>query len=88
MVLALIALFPGSRIGVELAAIILIYTGMAWNMTFSFYQSLISVPRELREVAKIYRLGWWQQVWTLDLPAGAIGLIWNSVMSVAGAGFS
>ncbi|WNC45591.1 ABC transporter permease subunit [Thermosynechococcus sp. GLH187] len=87
VVLALIALFPGSRIGVELAAIILIYTGMAWNMTFSFYQSLISVPRELREVAKIYRLGWWQQVWTLDLPAGAIGLIWNSVMSVAGGWF-
>ncbi|URR35515.1 ABC transporter permease subunit [Thermosynechococcus sp. HN-54] len=87
VVLALIALFPGSRLGVELAAIILIYTGMAWNMTFSFYQSLISVPRELREVAKIYRLGWWQQVWTLDLPAGAIGLIWNSVMSVAGGWF-
>ncbi|WP_448524940.1 ABC transporter permease [Parathermosynechococcus lividus] len=87
VVLALIAIFPGSRLGVELAAIILIYTGMAWNMTFSFYQSLISVPRELREVAKIYRLGWWQQVWTLDLPAGAIGLIWNSVMSVAGGWF-
>ncbi|MFN4279694.1 ABC transporter permease [Thermosynechococcus sp.] len=87
VVLALIALFPGSRLGVELAAIILIYTGMAWNMTFSFYQSLIGVPRELREVAKIYRLGWWQQVWTLDLPAGAIGLIWNSVMSVAGGWF-
>ncbi|MFN4067235.1 MAG: ABC transporter permease [Thermosynechococcus sp.] len=87
VVLALIALFPGSRLGVELAAIILIFTGMAWNMTFSFYQSLISVPRELREVAKIYRLGWWQQVWTLDLPAGAIGLIWNSVMSVAGGWF-
>ncbi|MFN4195253.1 MAG: ABC transporter permease [Thermosynechococcus sp.] len=87
VVLALITLFPGSRLGVELAAIILIFTGMAWNMTFSFYQSLISVPRELREVAKIYRLGWWQQVWTLDLPAGAIGLIWNSVMSVAGGWF-
>ncbi|BCX12274.1 MAG: ABC transporter permease [Thermosynechococcus sp.] len=87
VVLALIALFPGSRLGVELAAIILIYTGMAWNMTFSFYQSLISVPQELREVAKIYRLGWWQRVWTLDLPAGAIGLIWNSVMSVAGGWF-
>jgi NitT/TauT family transport system permease protein len=87
VVLALIALFPGSRMGVELAAIILIYTGMAWNMTFSFYQSLTSVPQELREVAKIYRLGWWQQVWTLDLPAGAIGLIWNSVMSVAGGWF-
>lgn len=87
VVLALIAIFPGSRMGVELAAIILIYTGMAWNMTFSFYQSLMSVPQELREVAKIYRLGWWQQVWTLDLPAGAIGLIWNSVMSVAGGWF-
>lgn len=87
VVLALIALFPGQRIGIELAAILLIFTGMAWNMTFSFYQSLTGVPRELREVAKIYRLNPWQRFWTVDLPAGAIGLIWNSVMSVAGGWF-
>uniref|UniRef100_B8HKL3 Binding-protein-dependent transport systems inner membrane component n=1 Tax=Cyanothece sp. (strain PCC 7425 / ATCC 29141) TaxID=395961 RepID=B8HKL3_CYAP4 len=87
VVLALIALFPGQQIGVELASIILIFTGMAWNMTFSFYQSLTGVPKELREVAQIYRLSWWQNFWTVDLPAGVIGLIWNSVMSVAGGWF-
>lgn len=87
VVLALIALFPGRQIGIELAAVILIFTGMAWNMTFSFYQSLMGVPRELREVAQVYRLSGWQVFWTLDLPAGVIGLIWNSVMSVAGGWF-
>jgi NitT/TauT family transport system permease protein len=87
VVLALIGLFPGQKIGIELAAVILIFTGMAWNMTFSFYQSLSGVPRELREVAQVYRLSRWQIFWTLDLPAGVIGLIWNSVMSVAGGWF-
>jgi NitT/TauT family transport system permease protein len=87
VVLALIALFPGQRIGIELAAILLIFTGMAWNLTFSFYQSLTSLPRELREAARIYRLSCWQQFWTMELPAGAIGLVWNSVMSVAGGWF-
>ncbi|GET36216.1 ABC transporter permease [Microseira wollei] len=87
VVLALIALFPGQRIGVELAAILLIFTGMTWNMTFSFYQSLITIPKELQEAARVYRLNLWQQFWTLELPAGAIGLVWNSVMSVAGGWF-
>ncbi|MBD2681296.1 MULTISPECIES: ABC transporter permease subunit [Nostoc] len=87
VVLALIALFPGERIGVELAAILLIFTGMTWNMTFSFYQSLQSIPRELLEAAQVYRLNLWQRFWTLELPSGAIGLVWNSVMSVAGGWF-
>jgi len=87
VVLALVTLFPGQRIGVELASIILIFTGMTWNMTFSFYQSLSGIPRELKEAAQIYRLNAWQQFWTLELPAGAIGLVWNSVMSVAGGWF-
>lgn len=87
VVLALIALFPGQRIGVELASIVLIFTGMTWNMTFSFYQSLSSIPRELQEAASIYRLNFWEQFWTLELPAGVIGLVWNSVMSVAGGWF-
>jgi NitT/TauT family transport system permease protein len=87
VVLALITLFPGQRIGVELASIILIFTGMTWNMTFSFYQSLCGIPRELQEAAQVYRLNAWQQFWTLELPAGAIGLVWNSVMSVAGGWF-
>jgi NitT/TauT family transport system permease protein len=60
---------------------------MTWNMTFSFYQSLSGIPRELKEAAQIYRLNAWQQFWTLELPAGAIGLVWNSVMSVAGGWF-
>jgi len=87
VVLALIGLFPGQRIGVELASILLIFTGMTWNMTFSFYQSLSGIPTELREAARIYRLNAWQRFWTLELPSGAIGLVWNSVMSVAGGWF-
>ena len=87
VVLALVTLFPGQIIGVELASIILIFTGMTWNMTLSFYQSLSGIPRELKEAAQVYRLNAWQQFWTLELPAGAIGLVWNSVMSVAGGWF-
>jgi NitT/TauT family transport system permease protein len=87
VVLALVTLFPGQRIGVELASIILIFTGMTWNMTFSFYQSLSAIPQELKEAAQVYRLNAWQRFWTLELPAGAIGLVWNSVMSVAGGWF-
>ncbi|MEH2191855.1 MAG: ABC transporter permease subunit [Nostoc sp.] len=87
VVLALISLFPGQRIGVELAAILLIFTGMTWNMTFSFYQSLQSIPQELLEAARVYRLNPWQRFWTLELPSGVIGLVWNSVMSVAGGWF-
>ena len=87
VVLALISLFPGKRIGIELASILLIFTGMTWNMTFSFYQSLRGIPQELREAAQIYRLNLWQRFWALELPAGAIGLVWNSVMSFAGGWF-
>lgn len=87
VVLALIALFPGQQIGIELASIILIFTGMAWNLTFSFYQSLCGIPKELIEAAETYRLNALQQFWTLELPAGIIGLVWNSVMSVAGGWF-
>jgi NitT/TauT family transport system permease protein len=87
VVLALIALFPGQRIGVEIASILLIFTGMTWNMTFSFYQSLTNIPNELIEAARIYRLNQWQQFWTLEFPSGVLGLVWNSVMSVAGGWF-
>lgn len=87
VVLGLIALFPGQRIGIELAAILMIFTGMAWNMVFSFYQSLRGIPSELKEAARVYGLSGWQRFWTLELPSGAIGLVWNSVMSVAGGWF-
>jgi NitT/TauT family transport system permease protein len=60
---------------------------MTWNMTFSFYQSLSSIPKELIEASQVYRLSPWQRFWTLELPSGVVGLVWNSVMSVAGGWF-
>lgn len=87
VVLALVGLFPGQRLGIELASILLIFTGMTWNMTFSFYQSLNSIPQELIEASQVYRLSAWQRFWTLELPSGVVGLVWNSVMSVAGGWF-
>ncbi len=87
VVLALVSLFPGQRLGIELASILLIFTGMTWNMTFSFYQSLSSIPQELIEASQVYRLSPWQRFWTLELPSGVVGLVWNSVMSVAGGWF-
>jgi len=87
VVLALIATFPNQRIGVEIAAVILIFTGMAWNMVFSFYQSLNGIPGELQEASTVYRLNAWQRFFTVELPAGVIGLVWNSVMSMAGGWF-
>lgn len=87
VVLALISLFPGRQIGVEIAAILLIFTGMTWNMTFSFYQSLSSIPNDLLEASWVYRLNGWQRFWQLELPSGVVGLVWNSVMSVAGGWF-
>lgn len=87
VVLALVGLLPGQRLGIEFASILLIFTGMTWNMTFSFYQSLISIPKELIEASQVYRLGAWQRFWTLELPSGVVGLVWNSVMSVAGGWF-
>jgi NitT/TauT family transport system permease protein len=87
VVLALVSLFPGQRLGIEIASILLIFTGMTWNMTFSFYQSLSSIPTELIEASQVYRLGAWQRFWTLELPSGVVGLVWNSVMSVAGGWF-
>ncbi len=87
LVIALIALFPHSNIGLELAAILMIFTGQVWNMTFSFYRSLQSIPKELREAAKIYRFNWWQRFTKLELPYSTMGLVWNSMMSMAGGWF-
>jgi NitT/TauT family transport system permease protein len=86
--LAMVALFPHRQIGVELGAILLIFTGQVWNMAFSFYASLKSVPREMREAARIYNFSWWQRLVQLELPFSAIGLVWNSMMSVAGGWFA
>lgn len=87
VVLGLIAIFPGARIGVELAAVLLLFTSMAWNMLLGFYQSLVCIPNNLVDVAKTFKLSPWKRFWTLELPAGAIGLVWNSVISVAGGWF-
>src|SRR6202044_2864328 len=67
--------------------IIMIFTGQAWNMTFSFYQSVSSVPQDLREAATVYRFGWWQQFRVVELPFATIGLVWNRMMSMAGGCF-
>jgi NitT/TauT family transport system permease protein len=87
VMLAMEALFPTKQLGVELGSILLILTGQVWNMAFSVYSSMKSIPRELMEAARIYRLSWWQRFTQLELPYSAIGLVWNSMMSVAGAWF-
>src|SRR2546428_9850292 len=84
LILALVALFPHSNIGLELAAVIMIFTGQAWNMTFSFIHSLRSVPSDLREVATVYRFNWWQRLRNVELPFATMGLVWNSMVSMAG----
>ncbi|HEX8816549.1 MAG TPA: ABC transporter permease subunit [Terriglobales bacterium] len=87
VMLAMVALFPSHQLGVELGAILLIFTGQVWNMAFSFYASLKSIPREMREAAQIYGFSWWQRFTEVELPYAAIGLVWNSMMSVAGGWF-
>lgn len=87
VVLAMIAIFPHRRFGLELASILLIFTGQVWNMAFSYYNSITTIPRELTEVTKIYRHSRFTKFLNLDLPFSAIGLVWNSMMSVAGGWF-
>ncbi|HMK89261.1 MAG TPA: ABC transporter permease subunit [Methylocystis sp.] len=80
-------LFPGSTLGAEGAAIFAIFTSQAWNMAFSFYQSLRSVPRDLEEVAANFGLSSWQKFWQLETPFAMPGLIWNMMMSMSGGWF-
>src|SRR6202008_1163451 len=87
VMLAMVALFPGRQLGVEAGAILLIFTGQVWNMAFSFYASLKSIPNEMREASRVYRFSWWQRFIQVELPFAAIGLVWNSMMSVAGGWF-
>ena len=87
VMLAMVALFPTRQLGVEMGAIVLIFTGQVWNMAFSFYSSLKSLPRELGEASRIYGFSTWQRFWQLELPYGTIGLVWNSMISVAGGWF-
>ena len=87
VMLAMVALFPHSQLGIELGSIVLIFTGQVWNIAFSFYSSLKTIPRDLREAAIIYRFSPWQRFLQLDVPFSTIGLVWNSMMSVAGGWF-
>jgi NitT/TauT family transport system permease protein len=86
VLLSLTAILP-EDFAVELAAVILIFTSQAWNLTFSFYQSMTTIPTELREAAAIYRFSAWLRFRQVELPFAALGLIWNSVMSWAGGWF-
>ncbi len=86
-VTAFIALFPGSLLGVECAAIFAIFTSQAWNMAFSAYQGFRTVPAELKEAARVFKLSGWQQFWRLELPFATPGLLWNMMMSMSGGWF-
>ena len=88
VMLAMVALFPGRQLGVEMGTILLIFTSQVWKMTFSFYASLKGIPNEMREAATVYRFSAWQRFTQLELPSSAIGLVWNSMMSVAGGWFA
>jgi NitT/TauT family transport system permease protein len=81
------ALFPGSLLGVECAAIFAIFTGQVWNMAFGFYHSMVTVPTDMQEAASTYGLTRWQRFRTVELPASAHSLIWNSMMSFGGGWF-
>ncbi len=82
-----IALFPGSLLGLEAASIFAIFTSQAWNMTFSFYHSLKTLPRELDEAVRLYHLSGWERFTKLEIPAAMIGLVWNAMMSFGGGWF-
>ena len=81
------ALFPGSLLGVECAAIFAIFTGQVWNMAFGFYHSMVTIPTDMQEAASTYGLSRWQRFRTVELPSSAHSLIWNSMMSFGGGWF-
>lgn len=83
VMISIVALFPTTQFGLELGSILLIFTGQVWNSAFSVYSALKNIPREMLEEAQLYRLSWWQTFIQLELPHMAVGLIWNSMMSVA-----
>lgn len=82
-----LGLFPGRQLGAECAAIFAIFTSQAWNMAFSFYQSLRTVPRDLQEVADGFGFSPWLRFWRLEAPFAMPGLIWNMMMSMSGGWF-
>ena len=88
VLLAMIALVPHHQLGIELGVILLIFTGQVWNLAFSFYSSVKGIPREMIEASRIYRYSAWQRFWQLEIPYAAIGLVWNSIVSVANGWFA
>ncbi len=80
-------LFPGNVLGAELASVFAIFTSQAWNMTFSMYQSIRNVPKDLEEASQSFHLSGWQRFWRLDVPFAMPGLIWNAMMSMSGGWF-
>jgi len=82
-----LAVFPHSVLGLEAASVFAVFTAQAWNMTFSFYQSLVTVPRDMDEASRVLRLSRWKRFWSIELPNGAIGLVWNGMMSFGGSWF-
>ncbi len=88
VLLAMIALVPRHQLGIEMGVILLIFTGQVWNLAFSFYSSVKGIPREMIEASRIYRYSAWQRFWQLEMPYAAIGLVWNSIVSVANGWFA
>lgn len=87
LVLALVGLFPGSNTGLELACVVMIFTGQVWNMAFSYYDSLRGVPADFRMLGRLYGFKWWHRFFKVELPFGAQGLLYNSMVSMAGGWF-
>ena len=87
LVLALVALFPHSNTGLELACVLMIFTGQVWNMVFSYYDSLRGVPADFRLLSRLYGFSWWHRFWKVELPFAAQGLLYNSMVSMAGGWF-
>jgi NitT/TauT family transport system permease protein len=87
VMVAMVALFPTRQLGLELGSVLLIFTGQVWNMAFSVYSTTKMIPRDLLDAAQAFRLSRWQRFVQLELPYAAIGLVWNSMMSVAGGWF-
>jgi len=81
------SLFPGRVAGLELAAIFAVFTSQAWNMAFSFYQSLTTLPDDLVEATRAFRLSSWQRFWRLEVPFAMPGLVWNMMLSMSGGWF-
>mgnify|MGYP005609721103 FL=1 len=82
-----LALFPGSQLGLEFAAIFAIFTAQAWNLAFSMYNSSLTMPDDMREMSSLFRMNSWLRFWRLEVPNAAIGLVWNGMMSMGGAWF-